>query len=248
MACSSQRLTSFFVFRCGRRSFCSPNCTCGRSLSKNSAADGGETSETICRHRTDPGLIIKVSYLKLMKSFKKKKTKHDFCFSKTGLAVLWCSVCPSVRRSGVGGSVRSCGPKTTTMVKEGGWDGDGLRPQHHWWIQTFSPFLFFFFFSFLCLARVAVGRVGGSMLYLWAKWDWQVHEELTSAPSVLSEYFYLFSHFLLNPGNGFLRQALFLQEDTSSSIRRSYRVWMQLGLFWLLLSAHSSNSKCVISR
>lgn len=58
----------------------------------------------------------------------------------------------------MGGSVRSCGPKTTTMVKEGGWDGDGLRPQHHWWIQTFSPF-FFFFFSFLCLARVAVQRV-----------------------------------------------------------------------------------------
>lgn len=45
----------------------------------------------------------------------------------------------------MGGSVRSCGPKTTTIVKEGGRDGDGLRPQHHWWIQTFSPFFFFFF-------------------------------------------------------------------------------------------------------
>lgn len=61
----------------------------------------------------------------------------------------------------MGGSVRSCGPKTSTMVKEGGRDGDRLRPQHHWWIQTFSPL--FFVFS---LARVAVGRVGGSMLYL----------------------------------------------------------------------------------
>lgn len=59
-------------------------------------------------------------------------------------ASLWSKNC----RSGVGGSVRSCGPKTTTMVKEGGWDGDRLRPQHHWWIQTFSPFLFFFFLFF----------------------------------------------------------------------------------------------------
>lgn len=89
------------------------------------------------RHRTDPGLVIKVSCFKLIKSFKQKQTNM--------ILVSLMFVCPSVRRSGVGGSVRSCGPKTSTMVKEGGRDGDRLRPQHHWWIQTFSPFFCFFF-------------------------------------------------------------------------------------------------------